>query len=226
MHTCTWPLLKTSDPTLWRTAANSPWILLDLTICACVNFTLKLSGSPFDSEWLSSLTFDNHNSGSSNYNKLLLDTIFRCVLIWSAYYRAVQTVTLLKTCVFRSSDCHCCCLDREFNWALLSLKHVKSSVVRSGGIALRWSSGYGAGGLTPGFDIRSRHIFWRPWIFLSPLELWSRTPTWFPLHFSYLCNVHTYTFSKRSVFKKIRFRVSTFNLHKSKDPVHTDVDWS
>ena len=26
------------------------------------------------------------------------------------------------------------------------LKHVKSSVARSGGIVLRWSSGYGAGG--------------------------------------------------------------------------------
>ena len=27
-----------------------------------------------------------------------------------------------------------------------TLKHVKSSVARSGGIVLRWSSGYGAGG--------------------------------------------------------------------------------
>ena len=42
-----------------------------------------------------------------------------------------------------------------------TLKHVKSSVARSGGIVLRWSSGYGAGGqfLRPGFDPRSRHIF-------------------------------------------------------------------
>ena len=42
-----------------------------------------------------------------------------------------------------------------------TLKHVKSSVARSGGIVLRWSSGYGAGGqiLRPGFDSRSRHIF-------------------------------------------------------------------
>ena len=63
-----------------------------------------------------------------------------------------------------------------------TLKHVKSSVARSGGIVLRWSSGYGAGGqfLRPGFDPRSRHIFWRPWIFLSPL--WPLTPTGFPLH--------------------------------------------
>ena len=63
-----------------------------------------------------------------------------------------------------------------------TLKHLKSSVARSGGIMLRWSHGYGAGGqfLRPGFDPRSRHIFWRPWIFLSPL--WSWTPTGFPLH--------------------------------------------
>ena len=63
-----------------------------------------------------------------------------------------------------------------------TLKHVKSSVARSGGIVLRWCSGYGAGGqfLRPEFDPRSRHIFWRPWIFLSPL--WPRTPTGFPLH--------------------------------------------
>ena len=63
-----------------------------------------------------------------------------------------------------------------------TLKHVKSSVARSGGIVLRWSSGCGAGGqfLRPEFDPRSRHIFWRPWIFLSPL--WPRTPTAFPLH--------------------------------------------
>ena len=27
-----------------------------------------------------------------------------------------------------------------------TLKHVKSSVARSGGIVLQWSSGYGAGG--------------------------------------------------------------------------------
>ena len=27
-----------------------------------------------------------------------------------------------------------------------TLKHVKSSVARTGGIVLRWSSGYGAGG--------------------------------------------------------------------------------
>ena len=42
-----------------------------------------------------------------------------------------------------------------------TLKHVKSFVARSGGIVLRWSSGYGAGGqfLRPGFDPRSRHIF-------------------------------------------------------------------
>ena len=44
-----------------------------------------------------------------------------------------------------------------------TLKHVKSSVARSGGIVLRWSSGYGAGGqilqLRPGFDPWSRHIF-------------------------------------------------------------------
>ena len=43
-----------------------------------------------------------------------------------------------------------------------TLKHVKSSVARSGGIVLRWSSGYGAGGqwvLRPEFDPRSRHIF-------------------------------------------------------------------
>ena len=62
-----------------------------------------------------------------------------------------------------------------------TLKHVKSSVARSGGIVLRLSSGYGAGGhfLRPGFDPRSRHIFWRPWIFLSPL--WPLTPTGFPL---------------------------------------------
>ena len=35
-----------------------------------------------------------------------------------------------------------------------TLKHVKSSVARSGGIVLWWSSGYGAGGqfLRPGFD--------------------------------------------------------------------------
>ena len=54
------------------------------------------------------------------------------------------------------------------------------SVARSGGIVLRWSGGYGAGGwiLRPGFDPWSRHIFWRPWIFLSPL--WPRTPTGFP----------------------------------------------
>ena len=39
-----------------------------------------------------------------------------------------------------------------------TLKHVKSSVARSGGIVLRWSS---AGGqfLRPGFDPLSRHIF-------------------------------------------------------------------
>ena len=45
-----------------------------------------------------------------------------------------------------------------------TLKNVKSSVARSGGIVLRWSSGYGAGGqfLGPGFDPQSRHIFWRP----------------------------------------------------------------
>ena len=42
-----------------------------------------------------------------------------------------------------------------------TLKHIESSVAQSGGIVLRWSSGYGAGGqfLTPGFDPRSRHIF-------------------------------------------------------------------
>ena len=44
-----------------------------------------------------------------------------------------------------------------------TLKHwdVKSSVTRSSGIVLRWSSGYGAGGqiLRPGFNPRSRHIF-------------------------------------------------------------------
>ena len=42
-----------------------------------------------------------------------------------------------------------------------TLKHVKSSVARSGGIVLWWSSGYGAGGqfLRPGFDPRSQHIF-------------------------------------------------------------------
>ena len=42
-----------------------------------------------------------------------------------------------------------------------TLKHVKSSVARSGGIVLRWSSGYGAGGqfLRPEFDPPSRHIF-------------------------------------------------------------------
>ena len=41
-----------------------------------------------------------------------------------------------------------------------TLKHVKSSVARSGGIVLRWSSGYGAGGqfLRPGLDPRSRQI--------------------------------------------------------------------
>ena len=46
-----------------------------------------------------------------------------------------------------------------------TLKHVKSSVARSGRIVLRWSSGYGTGGqfLRPGFDPRSRHIFWHPW---------------------------------------------------------------
>ena len=41
-----------------------------------------------------------------------------------------------------------------------TLKHVKSSVARSGGVVLRWSSGYGAGGqfLRPGLDHRSRQI--------------------------------------------------------------------
>ena len=38
--------------------------------------------------------------------------------------------------------------------------------------------------------------------------------------------VHTYTFSKRSVFEKIRFGVSTRIVRQSGDPVHTDVDWS
>ena len=81
----------------------------------------------------------------------------------------------------------------EARWTLLSdsfgaklvtrtLKHVKSSVVRAGGIVVRWSCGYGAGGefLRPGFDPQSRHIFWRPRIYLSPL--WPLTPTGFPLH--------------------------------------------
>ena len=36
--------------------------------------------------------------------------------------------------------------------------------------------------------------------------------------------VHTYTFSKRSVFEKIRFGVSTRIVRQSGDPVHTDVD--
>ena len=42
-----------------------------------------------------------------------------------------------------------------------TLKHVKSSVARSGGIVLRWSCDYGAGSqfLRPRFDPRSRHIF-------------------------------------------------------------------
>ena len=42
-----------------------------------------------------------------------------------------------------------------------TLKHVKISVAGSGGIVLRWSGGYGAGGQVqrPGFDPRSRHIF-------------------------------------------------------------------
>ena len=38
--------------------------------------------------------------------------------------------------------------------------------------------------------------------------------------------VHTHTFSKRSVFEKIRFGVSTRIVRQSGDPVHTDVDWS
>ena len=38
--------------------------------------------------------------------------------------------------------------------------------------------------------------------------------------------VHTYTFSKRSVFEKIRFGVSTHIVRQSVDPVHTDVDRS
>ena len=38
--------------------------------------------------------------------------------------------------------------------------------------------------------------------------------------------VHTYTFSKRSVFEKIRFGVSTRIVRQSGDHVHTDVDWS
>ena len=38
--------------------------------------------------------------------------------------------------------------------------------------------------------------------------------------------VHTYTLSKRSVFEKIRFGVSTRIVRQSGDPVHTDVDWS
>ena len=42
-----------------------------------------------------------------------------------------------------------------------TLKHVKSSVARSGGIVLSLSSGYGTVGhfLRPEFDPRSRHIF-------------------------------------------------------------------
>ena len=62
-----------------------------------------------------------------------------------------------------------------------TLKHVKSCVARSGGIVPRWSRRYGTGGQfpRPGFDPRSRHIFWRPWIFLFPL--WPRTPPGFPL---------------------------------------------
>ena len=36
----------------------------------------------------------------------------------------------------------------------------------------------------PGFDPRSRHIFWRPWIFLSPL--WPQTSTGFPLQLVYV----------------------------------------
>ena len=73
-----------------------------------------------------------------------------------------------------------------------TLKHVKSSVARSGDIVLRWSSGYGAGGqfLRPEFDPRSRHIFWRPWIFLSPL--WPRIPTGFPLQFITTLEQETY----------------------------------
>ena len=39
-----------------------------------------------------------------------------------------------------------------------TLKQVKSSVARSGGIVLRWSSA-GDQFLRPGFDSRSRHIF-------------------------------------------------------------------
>ena len=38
--------------------------------------------------------------------------------------------------------------------------------------------------------------------------------------------MHTYTFSKRSVFEKIRFGVSTRIVRQSGDPVHTNVDWS
>ena len=38
--------------------------------------------------------------------------------------------------------------------------------------------------------------------------------------------MNTYTFSKRSVFEKIRFGVSTCIVRQSGDPVHTGVDWS
>ena len=62
-----------------------------------------------------------------------------------------------------------------------TMKHVKSSVARTGSIVLRWSSGYGTGGqfLRPGFNPRSRDIFWWSWIF--PSRLWPLTPTGNPL---------------------------------------------
>ena len=65
-----------------------------------------------------------------------------------------------------------------------TLQHVKSSVARSGGVVLRGQAVMvqDVNSRRPGFDPRSRHIFWRPWIFLS--SLWPRTPTWFPLQCS------------------------------------------
>ena len=73
------------DPliTLWRTAANPPWILLDLTICACVKLHSKTEQAVtyINNEWLqiSSLIFAIHNSGSSIYIRLLINTILFAV---------------------------------------------------------------------------------------------------------------------------------------------------